>query len=469
MNFKTYLALIGLGCSIHASAADFMVYIGAGGEPSGQETTQFDGTIKNISRYIKKNPTVKIDLALNGGHKKTEELIKTSFPTATSKSNFKESDYDRLINDYKAKLENNEMVAGDQMLIYIDSHGLKNTDGLKSHVIETAQDGSAGVSLDRLEVLKALAKTKGVKMAIIDNSCHSGNTLALADDSTCVITSTGPDHYAYNVFSNIFSDAMEKGKNLEEIFLKTRSLDSSPGLPMISSFEGQAVTAQFYEKITPYLYYTDVKDDKLTPFLQENQSEVKCIANFDALMETMAGVEELNSVTKMILWWETKEKKVDLTKFKRYVGEYQKSMLKTLAQMKSLETERLNRKETFRAPLQIQSYTWRQLLDTDFKQHILDAEVRLSKEGQPSKRELLKDLISIYSQANVKKEELLRTQPDLKNIPALEQEILKSIKSNQFIATAIGTEERKLYSVLYNTAKEKAPPSTANPCRDFKL
>jgi hypothetical protein len=455
------------------------MYIGAGGEPANKDTTIFDDSIKEVAQFINKNPDIKADLALNGGHKKTEEILQNSFRNVESKSTFLASDYDRLIKSYKSKLENNEMVSGDQLMIYIDTHGAEKTWGSKSHLIATSEgsvkdlnslSGTSTVNLDRLEELKTLAKAKGVRMAIIDSSCHSGNSQALADDNTCVISSTGPKHYGYMTFSKIIAGKLEKGKNLEEIFLASRSKDQTGALPMISTAAGKEVTDLLYEKITPFLYYFDDEHDKLFPYLKAHQgAEAQCIANFDSLIETMNQVEELNTVTKKILWWKTKKKTINLSKLKKLLGKYQSSMLEVQAKMKELNSDRLNHKESFKTPTQSVNYTWKELLVTDFKANISDLEKRLSVETQPTNLILLKDLISVYNQANLKKEELIKTQPDLLNIPTLELKIKNSIDSNFFTTAAIGAEERKLYSALYSKAQEQKTSSTPNPCRDFKL
>lgn len=160
-------------------ASDYLMYIGAGGEPAGQETTLFDGSIQNIATDVKNSPRLKVDLALNGRDSKTEAIIQGSFPAVESKSDFRAAGHERLIENYRKKLENNKIVAGDQMLIYIDSHGSKNSANTKSHYIAISDGsttnldtlaGATVVGLDCLEVLKSLAKVKGVKIAIVEST-----------------------------------------------------------------------------------------------------------------------------------------------------------------------------------------------------------------------------------------------------------------------------------------------------------
>lgn len=162
-------------------------------------------------------------------------------------------------------------------------------------------------------------------MAIIDTTCHSGSTLALADDNTCVISGTGPNHYSYTNFSQSFTAAMIKGMNLEEIFLQVRAMGYTAGFPMISTYLGQAVNSILYEKITPFLYYSEVSAqgslDLLSPFLQTNHSDYhQCVAdkNFVSLIATINLIEELNTITKNI-WIDDKNKRTRFREIKNIV------------------------------------------------------------------------------------------------------------------------------------------------------
>ncbi|MBC7538805.1 MAG: hypothetical protein H7281_08290 [Bacteriovorax sp.] len=486
---KRFLAgLLCLLFSTHSWSSDFLMVIGAGGEEA-KEDTIFDGAIKNIGDYVKRTPGVKVDVAMNGGHSKTVALINDSFPTAASKSDFLASDYQRLIQSYKLKLENNEMVAGDQLMIYVDSHGAEKEKNFKSHRIATSAgaatnlntlQGASLVDLDQLEVLKKLAKDKGVKMAIIDASCHSGNSLALADDNTCVISGTGPNHYGYGTFSQNFSAAMKKGKSLEDIFLEARAMDNTPGLPMISTQSGQAVNSLIYDKITPYLYHFDDTNDKLMPYIQENNSAYQqCMAdgNFNSLIATINSIEVINSVSKKVLWWTTKTKDIDLTNLKELLGKYKNSLDLVTTKMREIGSERLKKEETFDVSASVgnfatawkQNYSWKDLITSDFNKLILTMQERINAETNNSNRTTLEAMKSLYTKAQTKKEELLRTEPDLATIPAKEVEVKKLIESNYFTNSAIATEERKLYSALYKNSQKTQSPTQPNPCQSFKL
>lgn len=488
MKIKISTGVLSLIFSTTAFSADHLMVIGAGGE-GVKSTTIFDDAIKNIGDYVNRTPGLKVDVALNGGHSSTEALINQSFPNASSRSDFLESDYKRLLATYKLKLENNEMVAGDQLMIYVDSHGAQKENQYKTHRIATSGgraanlntlSGASVVDLDQLEVIKQLAKEKGVKLAIIDGSCHSGNTLALADDNTCVISSTGPNHYGYGTFSQNFSAALTKGKNLEEVFLETRAIDDTPGLPMISTQMGQEVDALIYDKITPYLYHFDNENDKLTPFLQKNSSEYQqCIAdkNFASLIKTINSLEDLNTSSQKVLWWTKNVKEVDLSRLKDLLGSYKTSLDLVKSKTKELEAERLDTIESFDVKAAVgpyrtswkKDYTWRELITTDFNSLKSKLQERIDGETDQSSLVVLKSNMSLYTQGQAKKEELLRTHPDLVGIPAKEEEIKKLITSNYWTSRDMALEERKLYSALYKNSQKNQTVKKPNPCRDFRI
>lgn len=493
---RTYFFVLSLTSATVSWSADHLIFIGAGGEKPGEKTI-FDDSIKNVGNYIQRLPNLRVDVALNGGydgahretHSKTRAIINEAFAKADTKSDFQASDYDRLIKSYIDKINNNQMVQGDQLMIYIDSHGAKKSDSSTTHKISTSLGspsnldnlkGAELVNLDDLKILKNLAKDKQIKMAIIDMSCHSGNTLSLADDNTCVISSTGPNHYGYDLFSNNFSEKMKIGKSLEEVFLETRAKDKTSALPMISTAAGLFVNSLVYDKITPYLYHFEDKNDSLMPFLEKNNSEYhQCIAdqNFKSLIKTINTIEELNQSTDKMLWMTDVMKEVDLSKLKELLGQYKNAQDLLRSKIRELRIDRLKMEEKFNAKVKDSgyisscehSYTWEDLLSSDFNKLINKKQDQINGEKDPINRIGHMALKSLYMQAQAKKEEILRTNPDLLAIPASENKIKKMVDNNDKLSNAIGIEERKLYSALYSKSQKSQAAAQSNPCRDFKI
>lgn len=483
---KTLILMTTVLLSWSASCSDYLMFIGAGGEPTYKQDTMFDDSIKSMSAYTKRNPGIKAEVALDGGHSVTQQIVRNQFSANVKKSDFYETDYKQIIERYKSKLENGEMVSGDQFMIYIDSHGAEKQTQFKTHSIATSASGATNlntlsgaevVDLDQLEILKKLAKDKGVKMAIIDASCHSGNTLALADDNTCVISGTGAKHYGYSRFSENFINGMQKGKNLEEIFLETRKVDDTPSLPMISSSAGLAVNSILYDKITPFLYEYSETTDKLTPYLQQNSNEIQmCIANqnFLSLMETINTIEKLNTISRKIFLTTIESKNLDLSHLKNLLLKYKTALDTAALKMRALNIDRLNKIEkisnTFTdGTIWSQDYSWKDILSMDYNKLIGDANTRANREQALDKKAASLGLAAFYAKVKSKKEEILRTNTDLVNIEDKQKDIASAAEATYFTTREIAIEERKLYDALYKKMQLDRPASQSNPCRDFKI
>jgi len=464
--------------TLPAYADNYMVIMGAGGEEA-KPGTIFDGGIRNLATYARNSPGLKVDVALNGGHPETTQIVENEFPRGTPTSQFREVDYKRLIQKYTQMLKDDQIKSGDQLMIYIDSHGGEKEAALKTHRISTAEgtavnldslEGSETVSLDALEALKDLAKTKHVKMAIIDASCHSGNTIALADENTCVVSSSGPNHYGYTSFGYAFPNAMSKGKTLEEVFLDVRNNENAPSFPMISTNEGMSVYNELYTKLTPFLYDYDEKNDKLTPFLLRNNSEAQmCLtdANFKSLIQTIDGIEEMNTVTKKILWWTYKNKEVDFSELKRLLTQYKKTLDDAALKMREIGTEQFRKKETIQGF--VGEVTWKDLLMTDYNELITKASERLRTETNEKKRTALANNILYYTRANEKKQNLLNTESGLAATVNQQKELMRSLSDTKVLSGSIAREERKLYDIMYKQAQKANPDKSQNPCHNFKL
>jgi hypothetical protein len=130
----------------------------------------------------------------------------------------------------------NSLHSGDQVLILVRAHGEPRR---PNHILHRVEFGD-GPKMD-MESLKPYfdkLRQGGIKVALIDSSCYSGNSLGLAATGACVISSQNrfnegrietlevlPGSYlaAYN-FDHDFQKALEKqnNANLEQIFLQSR-------------------------------------------------------------------------------------------------------------------------------------------------------------------------------------------------------------------------------------------------------
>ena len=153
-----------------------------------------------------------------------------SNPPLPTKQNFREA-ASQIISNAKS---------GDQVVFNILTHGGPQDSNGKEHDLLLA-DGPMPIS-ELATVIKKL-EAKGVKIAIIDQSCFSGVTLDLASQNTCVISAASRDSVGYITFNDLLWSNARKGESIEDVFLKSRRIDRSLAYPMISTEEGEQTSA----------------------------------------------------------------------------------------------------------------------------------------------------------------------------------------------------------------------------------
>ncbi|MBO9666716.1 MAG: hypothetical protein J7501_07860 [Bdellovibrio sp.] len=141
------------------------------------------------------------------------------------------------IDNLNAKIEKGTLGKDDQLLIALATHG-RPRNGQDTHEVDTV---GGQFNLDKLQEVQKLAEAKGVKLAIIDMSCYSGNTLSLASDKTCVVSSATSENVGYNGTGTSLTDQIGKKKNLEQAFLDARQDPRliNPDAPQISTAAGK--------------------------------------------------------------------------------------------------------------------------------------------------------------------------------------------------------------------------------------
>jgi hypothetical protein len=242
------------------SNGKFLTFIGGGGEPDGA-TTIFDGSLSGMTDLVT-TPDWQTNVIFNGGHSTTEALVASAFP-GKPVSNFTAQTYSSMIQDYLQKIERGDIKPGDQIMLVVNTHGGPHTEPNLTHSIATSETHDASgkglgtVSIDELKKVRDAAEAKGIKLAITDMSCYSGLSQALGTDKTCVISATGKLNYAAaggsaDVFSNKFLANLKPGRNLEDIFLQTRSTTGDPGFPEISTSAGRDISSELYPILFRY-------------------------------------------------------------------------------------------------------------------------------------------------------------------------------------------------------------------------
>lgn len=466
-------------------AERFMAVLGGKGEPVKQEHTLFDRSLSSLGDYLKDNKW-NYDISFNGGHSKTDAIIDSKFSEAKNKSTFTQKNYDALIADYIKKIEQGEIKAGDQLLVMINSHGSPQVQGEKSHHIAVG-DATTNVdfntlsaveqtSLDSLEKLTKLAAAKKIKLGIVDFSCHSGGSLSLANSNTCVISSTGPNHLATNIFAEDFMKNMKPGASLEEAFLQTRkeplvnSDAAQSSYPMISTPEGMAIKDDIYPGMTSLLYSYDPKstskDDKMPNYILESASNVGMCKREMQLEKLQTKIEEYKAISALGM-----NSNVDLSNLKKLVNEYKDRQGKVIRAVQAIGIQDLYKQEAFdvitpfgtKTLAKKKYFSWKDIVETDYAPIISQLTTKLAGKEDVVTRSSLK----MFTKAQEKQKEILKQYPNLKNYQDEFKQQMNELKGTEKIANAITAEERKLYDFMYKNLRQNNQRKDA--CKDFIL
>lgn len=468
MNKKLLFITLILSSSLNLQAKTNIVYMGGGGE-GNKENTIFDLNITDMKTVLEKK-NWDYSLSFNGGHKQTEAALKTSFPKVANRP-FTEENYYKMLAEIKHKLNSNQIKSGEQLLLFIDTHGASKNDE-KTHSISITDNkavqnydtlkGNGLVSLDKIQEIINLSEAKGVKLGIIDLSCHSGNTLNLTRNSTktCIVTSTGPNHYGFagkNSFANVFINQLaESPHTLETAFLEARRESNDNSYPMISTSQAELARRSLYDLISPYLQYQTSRSGKLSADIIDMAAT--CYdCNNASLNELIKKLENFRSVGAI-----SSEKTNQLiTKLK----EYEALRKYLISQYQKLENEGSKNKEVFKSkeinpqtkkPYYTFTFTWKELAKTN--------EAKLNKmiSGLLSKanRSNLKDYDN-YKKATLalkadilkRREMVLKNNPDLIKVEKNFEDILNKSKNTFKLANDVAKLERSIYNDLYFNSK----------------
>ena len=482
-----------LGMMIHPvvcySASKEMYFLGGGGEPFG-DTTIFDYNVKRVGNFAKKSDW-KTSVSFNGGHKTTETIIKSDMGKSRDLGPFTRENYDKALAEMIAKIESGELKAGDQLLVNIDTHGAERTKDDKTHKIafsdSTANDlvtlaGAQTSNLDGLEKLAQVASEKGVKLAIIDLSCFSGNLLNIDSEKTCMISATGKNQFGYEgtndfiffdrptSFSGNFLKSMKKGKNLEEIFLKARAESPDPDFPMISTNEGKAINDHIYNMISSYLNYDDdssnlfSRDYELQPDIFSKQ-QCSGEQNFQKLSTLLKQYENMMAVSDKTQAQEFLKLRKALEKYRDYQVDLEQVLGKVFEV--SAEVDKIL-KDNFSGDEELwKHYRGAVLVNANFEPALKFNELMVEHSSNSQKENWEKSLKNLKRLIEISKsvKGQLSEESNLK-LKRISESMANSKVVTKKLAEDVAIETRQVYDRLYKMQKNKYKE---NPCRDFVL
>lgn len=475
---KTVIPALLLTLSVSAYAAEkHMLILGGGGEPQNIETTIFDPELKSLGKFVNKNKMWSPRISFNGGHNVTEKIINQGIgKSAGQNTHFTARAYEQLISEYESKILRGEIKSGDQLLLYISTHGAQKQDKDRTHQISTTGasssdlttlDNSSLVSVDRLQRLVTLAEERGVKLGLLDFSCHSGATLALKNPNTCIISASGPDHFSFSIWGTRFANNMSKGKNLEDIFLATFNNRPETSFPMISSPVGMDIQEEIYSLISPYLFYWKEERgrDKLSKYLEEQVISNQCEeaqARFGELLELLQNTSSIlggknisNGLMTTLTEYQTLQKKM--------LDDLNKMGLKEMSLKKERFCSEAVSSISYTRQTGCSEWTQKEIMMMDYDKVI--RQYQKMKETNPA---VWYDIaINNLHKARARKEALLSENPTLKDHENYYKNIPKLSDKTWNMAFKVSKELQKFYTEQYKarTKFDRRP----NPCRDFVL
>ncbi|WP_408098600.1 hypothetical protein ACJVC5_06730 [Peredibacter sp. HCB2-198] len=496
---KQFIIYFSLLISPLALAEEKHLYVmGAGGEPAGDDTI-FDRNVKTLGKFSS-NSNWKTTVSVNGGHSKTESIVRNGFSGSKNLGSFKQESYDQMLNDMLTKMNNGTLKSGDKLMVVIESHGAQHRGDQKSHEIAfaggTAQNlddlkGAPMTSLDRLEEVVKLAEQKGVKLAILDMSCYSGNTVKLAGPKTCVVSSSGTDHASYNSgpisFSKTFSESMlsnlKEGRNLEDLYINAKDGTKEPEYPMISTEAGQIASKYLYEMILPQLLYNqDIKNHFTRQYGKTSEELNARICEIDNKFEEantfLKDLEKVNSKFPNMGGISTSSLRAALAEYRQFQKGYEAGLLNVAKVEQSIKSELATRYAQDANLFGSESGT--AILNANYDYSLESEQKYLVELNSPRSRNLNNEtsLKAMVASAEKRIRDIQRKkqiQQELVSKFAAEYKSRKEsfnktytgeqIEQTYKLADRVTKEAKKVYSELYRQNMS----AKNNPCRDFKL
>jgi hypothetical protein len=415
------------------------LFVGGGGEDPGLPRTMFYHSLDFFSDFSKKNHWETTYLH-NGGHADDEAKLKSIKSVKTK--NFSVEEFNKTIAQLRTQIS--QLKKGDEVLINIATHGYESN-SYGSHEV-SSKNGL--VDLRILESVRDEAEKRGVQLAIIDTSCHSGASLKLATPNTCVVTTAGQG-VAYGFDMNNLQKNMSHGKNLEEVFLKTRFEEmerAQPGQPQISTPSGKIIY-----KNTNDLFYEFQDSGDFVDAMKRSRfksSKVKCTTRNTNLVDLKNSAKEINQKANLSASTGI-ENSAEWKQFEAQVLKYRTERNKLTNRINDLHSKS---KLCENIPKTEDPYC------VEITQ--IDIHIDYNKEQIKANNNAYNVSTSLVERLNK-----LKKSKEYKAYFEEEKQILNETKKLDSLSKEVARSERKVYQKIYPLLQEKGE----NPCQKFKL
>lgn len=147
---------------------------------------------------------------------------------------FSKKNISNTLDKINKMVKEKEVKEGDQIIFFFNTHGEPNKSGEElTHclMLSITDSKETCISIDTFIPIRNLLEKNGIKLAFVDLSCFSGNTLKLRSHKTCVISAASSFDIVKvrlggeKLFSYAFADQIKSAPpntSLEEIFLNSR-------------------------------------------------------------------------------------------------------------------------------------------------------------------------------------------------------------------------------------------------------
>lgn len=405
-------------------ATKHLVYFG-GGNSAVESDAMFDQGLKDMMEYADKASW------------KSEFYFRKSVPKEMSAhkdriKTFTPETFQKRIEGIKADIRQGRIKAGEQLMLYLDSHGILDEKG--NYLISVDRQR---VETESLKGLIQLAEEKNIKLGIVGMTCYSGSLLRFKTANTCIVTIAPPDKVGFSDDSFYLSKntLLQANKtNLEDVYLRSRRHGNdyySPAQPMIST-EAGIMADQALAPLKSGIY--DAYD------LSREQRQPVC-RNMSLEIESLN--QKLNHLAKVV---EFSSGNLDLPA--EYKGPGNIVDLKRVQKLQ----DKLKAYEVF-------------YQETAKTSHLQNSQV--CGKNDLCLRAFAADIFVPRSEEERRWLEEVKSSEAYKKYKAGTKNQETLLQRMRELSLEIAKEERDLYDQLYKLASQKT--AGPNPCRDFKL
>ncbi len=389
-----------------------------------------------------------------------------------------EENFNALIANLENQVRTGKINSGDQVVIQISTHGAQKNKSEKSHSVSlpsSLNDQNENVpqnfSLDKLMPLLRMLNRKGVKVALLDFSCFSGNSLALALKNVCVVSASNrytPGTVAdYASAGTNFWDKMNANQmpTIEDAFLDIRKEATNALQYQVDKME---ISTPEHLRIRNIIDPIFAETYAFSPGKNTSRKDaikpiLKCARNVNS-----NDIRLFDQLTTDLIQFSFDQKKL-----KQY-AQILKQYAKLIDQAEKIETRPVGyyANRAIRLPSCFGYYSDQTFTLNDKSNHeSLEGYRKRFKEALESEKETLQEELNRETyRYNVCSTE--KVQADIKKYRPDHLKIYNSgIKMREQLkdlARTIGPKETEIYNTLYTELK-KDTVNSSHPCRDFKF